>query len=910
MRRLPNILLFILLLTGTLYAQYSPKDTIAINYYQKSGLDTNKINALPKKTNRLKVALVLSGGSSRGVSQIGVLKVFNKYGFEPDIIVGTSIGSIVGSLYSSGYTAPEIDSMFKSINWKKKLSLSNKYSREFLYPDQKIVQDKSLITISLEGIHPIIPTSISTGQKFTEILNSLFLNARYKPSPDFNSLKIPFASVATNLNDGTRTVFQSGNITECVKASFTFPLLYTPTIIDDKSYVDGGLTANIPTTVAKDLGADFVVSVNSTSPLKTSEELKSSVINTADQILSITMAQLNKMQLAASDIVIEPELKNQTAEDFSNIDFLIRRGEFAAEKLMPAIQEKTDSLEALKSDKFNYFLVNPRIKFGNISLPDSVSSLIKSSQENTFIKYTAIEKTLRQIYKLGIYSRVYAVTYRDDNGVILEYDCVKNPVLKDVVLKSPFDFIRNIVNEFYKSNAGKPFNLNNTADLFEKIKTSLRQNQITSADISKFYLDYETGIFEITISEGKLESIIISGNNTTKESFIKDELFFNINHIVKKDEVDNSLKNIFGTNLFSQASISYKNLGNGNIAANIDLVEKSSKNVSLSVRIDNVYNFQLLTDLRAENIFGNGFEAGFTFAGGMKRQDIKGEFKQNKFFGTYLTYNLSAYYNSRDVSDYTEIIDLQKNIFDVNKTAEYRESKYGASFMLGTQIERIGTIYGKISFENLKIRNISNFTSESDNKIFKFLFGGKIDTRDEYPFPASGTFLNYFFETAQNRIRGEKTYSRLYLDIESYFTLSARSNIKPKFLFGFADKTTPLNEQFSFGGENLFYGMQEDELRGNQILIASLLYRYQLPFKIFFPAYMMARYDLGRLWENTEDIRFKDLRHGLGLGIQFDTPIGKASFSAGKCFIIYKGISKDSFVFSPYTFYFSIGYDI
>ena len=104
--------------------------------------------------------------------------------------------------------------------------------------------------------------------------------------------------------------------------------------------------------------------------------------------------------------------------------------------------------------------------------------------------------------------------------------------------------------------------------------------------------------------------------------------------------------------------------------------------------------------------------------------------------------------------------------------------------------------------------------------------------------------------------------------------------------------------------------MKEDELRGNQILIASVQYRYSLPFKLFFPTYVAARYDLGRLWENTEDIRFKDLRHGLGISLQFDTPIGKASFSGGRCFIIYKGISKDTFVFSPYTFYFSLGYDL
>jgi NTE family protein len=104
--------------------------------------------------------------------------------------------------------------------------------------------------------------------------------------------------------------------------------------------------------------------------------------------------------------------------------------------------------------------------------------------------------------------------------------------------------------------------------------------------------------------------------------------------------------------------------------------------------------------------------------------------------------------------------------------------------------------------------------------------------------------------------------------------------------------------------------MIEDELRGRQILKASLEYRYFLPYKLFFDTYFSVRYDLGRMWENAEDIRFKDLRHGIGLTASFDTPLGEASFSVGKSLIINRGLKKDSFIFGPYTYYFSIGYEL
>lgn len=910
MRLLLKILPFFLLLATVSFAQTLPQDTINIPYSENKYLDTNKFNIFPKQTYKLKVALVLSGGGARGVSQIGVLKVFNQFNIKPDLIVGTSIGSIVGGLYASGYTTSEMDSMFKSIDWKNKLSLSNKYSREFLFPDQKVVQDKGLLTVSFKGIKPMVPSYIATGQQVTEILNTLFLNARYKPNPDFNSLKIPFASVATNLDNGERTVFRDGNITECVKASFTFPLLYNPTKIKNNFYVDGGLTANIPSSVAKDLGADYVIAVNTTSPLKPGEELRNNPINTADQVLSITMAQLNSLQLKSSDLVITPDLSNQLSEDFSNIDFMIEKGENAAQTSSLKILTDIDSLEALKSDKFNYFLVNPKISFHIDLLSDSVKVSIRQSQENTFLKYTQVEKTLRDIYQLGFSNKVYATINRDDNGVTLEYVAEYNPILNNINLKSSFDFIDTLINEYSLKNIGKIINLNSLQALFEDIKTSLRNNKITSADVSKFYFNYQTQTLDIWVTSGKLNDITVSGNDKTDYNFIVNETSFQKNEAIGESDVKYSLNNIFGTNLFSQASICYKNLDNGYVNANIEVVEKSSRNLRLSMRVDNVYNFQIFSDIRDENLFGTGFEYGITFSGGLKRQDVKGEFKQNKFLGTDLTFNLAVYYLSRDVSTYTETIERENKIFEVNKTGDYRDIKYGASFMLGAQIERVGTIYGKISLENLKINSLSNFTDVPEIKVFKFLFGGRIDTRDEYPFSSTGTYLNYYYETAQNRQRGEETYNKLFMSIESYFGISERSNLIPKFIFGFVDKTTPLNDQFSFGGENLFYGMVEDELKGRQILVASLQYRYLMPIKIFFPTYLAARYDLGRLWENPEDIRFKDLRHGIGISLMFDTPIGKASVSGGKCFIIYKGIGKDTFVFSPFAFYFSIGYDL
>jgi len=103
--------------------------------------------------------------------------------------------------------------------------------------------------------------------------------------------------------------------------------------------------------------------------------------------------------------------------------------------------------------------------------------------------------------------------------------------------------------------------------------------------------------------------------------------------------------------------------------------------------------------------------------------------------------------------------------------------------------------------------------------------------------------------------------------------------------------------------------MVEDEMRGRQILAASLEYRYAFPYKIFFDTYLGARYDLGNVWNFADDIRFKDLRQGLGAFLALDTPIGEGMIAVGKSFFTKSGLQDNSFYFGPYTFYFSIGYE-
>lgn len=872
--------------------------------------DTINFNVFPKKYFRSNVALVLSGGGARGLAQIGVLKAIEQNKIPINLIVGTSIGAVVGGLYSGGYEIAELDSLARTIPWAEKLKLSDKQQREYLFVEQKKLQDRGFINISLEGFKPSLPVSLSSGFQIAEVINTLILNSKYKYFDDFSSLKIPFVAVATDIEQGEKVILDRGFLTDCIKASFTFPLLYAPTIINNRKLVDGGLTANIPVDVAWQRGADLVITVNSTSPLKTKEEL-ADPLNTADQVLSITLAQLNNKQLSTSTVVITPEIGNHSSTDFSNVNFLISQGYDAANKKMQLIQQALDSVEAILSPHQNYFVLNPHIKIDVPSVSDKTIKKLLEDDGKSILRYVDIEKNLRLLYEEGTLNDIKAIVHRSNEGVEITYHAQLNPTLKDIEIRTELEFIHKYISSVKKNYIDKPLNVFLMKKLYDNILQEIRNKDYSAISITKFQFDYITGTLLIELSDGRIKEIKIIGNQKTKESIIERELEVNLSEPVTLSNLETSLQNIFGINLFQYVSFSLLyNRDNARPTLLVNLVEKSSPTLNITARIDNERKFQGLLEIRNENLFGTNNEIGLIVGGGIMDRFAKIELKSNRFFNTYLTYNFSGFYRSKDFNNYLQ------NTNDVDKTieryniGEYREVKYGLGFLLGTQAKRAGTIYGQLTFETLKILGLSgSYPPESENKVVKLKIGGNIDTQDRFPFPTRGSLIRYYYETAQNRIVNNISYTKLEFYLKHYLSIEQNFVLSPSFFFGFADNTTPFSEYFSLGGESQFYGLMENELRGRQILIASFEYRYSLPLRLFFDTYTALRYDLGQVWESAEDIKFKDLRHGIGIAIMFDTPVGRASFSGGRSFIIKHGIKKDSFYWGPISFYFSIGYD-
>ena len=145
-----------------------------------------------RKLKRPRVGLVLSGGGMRGVAHVGVLKALEESHIPIDLIVGTSIGGLVGGLYASGYSTDQLQMLVDTTNWAEVLAFTDEADRTTLFVGQKQTADRNLLTIRFDGLTPVIPSSLSSGQRLTNFINQLALQGIYHPKQSFDDLKIPF----------------------------------------------------------------------------------------------------------------------------------------------------------------------------------------------------------------------------------------------------------------------------------------------------------------------------------------------------------------------------------------------------------------------------------------------------------------------------------------------------------------------------------------------------------------------------------------------------------------------------------------------------------------------------------------------------------------------------------------------
>lgn len=854
-------------------------------------------------SNKPMVGLALSGGGARGIAQVGVLKALEQYEIFPDIIVGTSMGSIVGGLYSAGYSVEELDTIARTTDWNDLLTFNRQSNRRDFFVDQKVTEDRAVFTLRLEGLNPVFPTSFNDGQKLSNYLNILTFEAPIHSQNNFDLLRYKFRAVCTNLIDGAPVVLNKGSLSKALRASSSVTFFLAPVKYDSLTLVDGGLVANVPVEISKQSGAEFVVAVDVTSPLWTEKELNYPWI-VADQIVSIPMRLVNRRQLEFADFIISPELNDFTSADFGKVDSLILLG--YENSLEPA-----KKLKSILDSLYSKNIADTTVYFEKVLIADSLSKFEQNifvENEIQRISNIQIQKKLEELIETGYYKNLSAEVISDSSGNILIIHKKYNPEVKDIVLIGVSLISSEGIDEIFSDIKRNPYS---TVKLFEtltKLMRLYRAGGYSLAEIQEINFDEESGTLKIFIDEGIISKIIVQGNDRTDEKIITRELPFSEGDFFRIVDVETGLKNLRSTGLFESVDVSVYDDEGQNVLL-IKVNERQTGLLRVGYRLDNEYRFQLGLDIREENLFGTGTELGLIFFGGIRSRSYILEQKANRIFDTYFTYKVNAFYKLKDIFVYKDKPTGSDQRFSRINEGEYRQINYGLSLGVGTQVGRFGNLIFEGKYQTDKVKNTQLSPVEPyEFKTVSFKISSTIDTQDKYPYPENGIFFNGFYETAQSFLGGNLSYTSFGFEYRNYFSSNPNHVISPKFILGFADKTTPLSQQFSIGGQESFYGMHEFEFRGRQIFLASLMYRYKLPVKIFFDTYFKFRYDLGNTWAEQDQIRFKDLRHGIGGAVSFATPIGPAEFAVGRSFLFRKDLPANPISWGDLLFYFSIGY--
>ena len=380
--------------------------------------NTKKLKSA-KDNKNLKIALVLSGGGVKGYAHLGVLRVLERENIKIDYITGTSIGALIGTLYSIGYSIDEIEKFLDDINVSSFLETVTDNTNLSLEKKESLKKYSAYLSFDNE-LNFSFPKGLKgTGEEYL-ILKKIL--GKYEYMDSFDNFPIPLRIVATNLNTGETKAFSKGDVAKVLIASMAIPSIFEPMKIDGEIYVDGLVSRNLPVEEAYEMGADIVIASDIGAPVVEKDDYN--ILSVMSQANTIQASNITKVSREKASILISPDIKDISAIASSKKEELMKLGKVAAEKEIDKIRLLTKNDNEKKKEKFvndnDVKIVINKIeyseKFSNntiIVLNDIFKSLL-----NKPITKKEIDKKIIDIYSSKYMDKVYYTI--DDNTLIID----------------------------------------------------------------------------------------------------------------------------------------------------------------------------------------------------------------------------------------------------------------------------------------------------------------------------------------------------------------------------------------------------------------------------------------------------------------------------------------------------------
>ena len=462
------ILLLLCLVAGTAQARgIDPKaDSVAVVQMRQ------RMESIRK--HRPTVALVLSGGGAKGAAHIGVIRYIESLGIPVDMVLGTSMGGLIGGLYSLGYTTDQMDTLIRNIDWK--WAFSDELSRKYIsYTDAKY-KEKYMISIPFyyekdyykmkvadeyrfdpvrrhaalhigadnehgpdmfkSNLLGSLPSGYIYGQNVSNLISSLTIG--YQDSLDFKDFPIPYVCIAADMVSGKAKVWHSGKMNTAMRSTMSIPGIFAPVRVDGMVLVDGGLRDNYPTSLAREMGADIIIGVDLSQARKTYLE-----VNNLGDIIGQGIDMLGRdafdRNVDVPDVKIKPMLREYNMMSFNpvSIDTMIVRGYEAAaaqDSLLREVAARTAGKYSPRPKKPALGMTADSLVIANVDIRGVLPREKELLKDRLHLKYGQkismddLDHIVAQIYGTQAYDYVTYELLGKDEPFDLVINCKKGPI--------------------------------------------------------------------------------------------------------------------------------------------------------------------------------------------------------------------------------------------------------------------------------------------------------------------------------------------------------------------------------------------------------------------------------------------------------------------------------------------------
>ncbi len=808
------------------------------------------------------VLLALSGGGVRGLATIGILRAFEEKGIRVAAISGTSMGGIVGGLYAAGYTPGQLEQIAHNLDFAE--LFSNTPPRITMFQTKRRERGRDILSIRFDGWKPEIPQALTGGQKLTEILTGLTTPATYHSERDFTKLPVPFKTVCTNMETGQAVVLDSGSLADAMRATMAFPLAFTGLEINGQVLMDGGMVAPIPVDVVRSMcdSVSFVVAVNTASPLLKAEHLATPV-DIANQATSIMTADKLSDALAKADIAVEPVSEEFQSNDFQFKDSLIRLGYRSglatADSIRNIILEERDSLQFVISHVW-------------ISeLPSDYHRYFEPLQNRAFVRSELVGRLKEIVRRVPIFElRAVLIPISAGNaharfglkvtGAVaftpaeLTINVIGNQVIPD----------STILQEITVTDS--PVTAPRLRAMVDNIETLYYRNRYDMATVERIDVDPASRRITLVIDEAVIERIDVEGTERTRQWFVRSLFPLQVGEPYSNRQAAQGIANIYGTDLFERVSVDLVPADDGAVVQ-IRVVEKNYHQLRFGWHLDDEYESEEFLEVLDDNLAGAGLELLLHARYSPDRRHFYSSFKTDRIFSSYVTSNIRIHHKELD----RHLYNSEDSLID-----KRHETKTGAEFRLGQQIARLGTVTGAFQWDEVSYEMEEARTSEEFGlRILKL--ESLVENFDRVPFPHTGKKHYFELQFAGKLVGGDVEYTRFFTSIEAYFPFGRHVNYHPKLAVGLSRSGLPVSEKFYLGGMGSFSGMRTHRLNGDKMILMNHEIRFKLPLWL----YLSLRYDLGDVFAGADEIKLGELRHGGGVFLSWDFPLGPLEIGYG-----------------------------